>query len=61
MRTYGERDEKKHENYERAISAHKKENIVMWMKEYLHRRMDRSPMGKKVFGLVSGKSFAERI
>jgi hypothetical protein len=54
-------DEEKREEYERAMSVYKKENIVYvdesGIDRRLHRRNAGSAKGKKVFGFVAGKKF----
>ncbi|MDR2779296.1 MAG: transposase [Puniceicoccales bacterium] len=60
-RAYKERDERQRADYERAISAHKKENIVYvgesGIDEHLHRRRARAEIGRKVFGFSLGRKF----
>jgi transposase len=60
-RAYKEVDEEKREEYERAVSVYKKENIVYvdesGIDRHLHRRNAGSAKERKVIGFVAGTKF----
>ncbi|MDR0679712.1 MAG: hypothetical protein LBF42_01595 [Puniceicoccales bacterium] len=60
-----ERDEEKREEYERAMSVYKKEDIAYvdesGIDRRLYRRNAKSAKGKKVIGFVAGKNPRERV